>query len=84
MEKKIKIELYSKMVLIRTVEETIAERYDQQRMRCPTHLSTGQEAVSAAVGLALQNKDLAVSTHRSHGHYLGKGGDISKMIAEIY
>jgi TPP-dependent pyruvate/acetoin dehydrogenase alpha subunit len=84
MEKKIKIELYSKMVLIRTVEETIAERYDQQKMRCPTHLSTGQEAVSAAVGLALQNKDLAVSTHRSHGHYLGKGGNISKMIAEIY
>ena len=72
------------MVLIRTVEEMIAERYDQQKMRCPTHLSTGQEAVSAAVGLVLQNKDLAVSTHRSHGHYLGKGGNISRMIAEIY
>ena len=50
MEKKIKIELYTKMVLIRAVEETIAERYDQKKMRCPTHLSTGQEAVSAAVG----------------------------------
>jgi TPP-dependent pyruvate/acetoin dehydrogenase alpha subunit len=84
MEKNIKIELYSKMVLIRTVEEMISERYNQQKMRCPTHLSTGQEAVSAAVGLALQNNDLAVSTHRSHGHYLGKGGNISRMIAEIY
>jgi len=70
--------------LIRTVEETIAERYDQQKMRCPTHLSTGQEAVSAAAGLALQKTDLAVSTHRSHGHYLGKGGNVSRMIAEIY
>ena len=84
MDKKIKIELYSKMVLIRAIEEMIAERYDQQKMRCPTHLSTGQEAVSAAVGLALEDKDLAVSTHRSHGHYLGKGGNISRMIAEIY
>jgi len=84
MDKQIKIKLYSKMVLIRAVEETIAERYDEQKMRCPTHLSTGQEAVSAAVGLALQDKDLAVSTHRSHGHYLGKGGDIPRMIAEIY
>ena len=84
MEKNIKIELYSKMVLIRAVEETIAKRYDQQKMRCPTHLSTGQEAVSAAVGLVLQDKDLAVSTHRSHGHYLGKGGNTSRMIAEIY
>ena len=72
------------MVLIRTVEETIAERYQQQKMRCPTHLSTGQEAVSSAAGLALKKEDLAVSTHRSHGHYLGKGGSISKMIAEIY
>ena len=79
-----KIKLYSKMVLIRTVEETIAEKYDQQNMRCPTHLSTGQEAVSAAVGMALQKKDLVVSTHRSHGHYLGKGGNIPRMIAEIY
>ena len=84
MEKNIKLELYSKMVLIRAIEEMIAERYDQQKMRCPTHLSTGQEAVSAAVGLALEDKDLAVSTHRSHGHYLGKGGNISRMIAEIY
>jgi len=79
-----KIKLYSKMVLIRLVEETIAEKYDQQKMRCPTHLSTGQEAVSAAVGMALQKEDLAVSTHRSHGHYLGKGGNIPRMIAEIY
>jgi TPP-dependent pyruvate/acetoin dehydrogenase alpha subunit len=84
MEKNIKIKLYSKMVLIRAVEEMIAERYDEQKMRCPTHLSTGQEAVSAAVGFALQDKDLAVSTHRSHGHYLGKGGNVSRMVAEIY
>jgi len=79
-----KIELYSKMVLIRAVEEAIASRYDEQKMRCPTHLSTGQEAVSAAVGMALRSDDLAVSSHRSHGHYLGKGGNIPRMIAEIY
>jgi TPP-dependent pyruvate/acetoin dehydrogenase alpha subunit len=84
MNKEQKLKLYSKMVLIRTVEETIAKRYHQQKMRCPTHLSTGQEAVSSAVGLALSQNDLAVSTHRSHGHYLGKGGNTAKMIAEIY
>ena len=79
-----KIKLYSKMVLIRTVEESISESYNQQKMRCPTHLSTGQEAVSAAAGMALKKDDLVVSTHRSHGHYLGKGGSVSRMIAEIY
>ena len=41
------------MLLIRLVEEKIAEDYDQKKMRCPTHLSVGQEAVSAAFGLAV-------------------------------
>lgn len=66
------------------VEETIADRYAEWKMRCPTHLSIGQEAVSAAVGEALRRDDLAVSGHRAHGHYLGKGGDLKRMIAEIY
>lgn len=72
------------MARIRIVEETIAEKYKEQKIRCPTHLCTGQEAVSAAVGMALRKDDLAVSTHRAHGHYLGKGGSLPKMIAEIY
>jgi len=79
-----KIELLRHMKRIRFTEETIAERYPQQEMRCPTHLCTGQEAVPAAVGLALRKSDFVVSTHRAHGHYLGKGGDLNKMIAEIY
>jgi len=69
---------------IRMVEEAIADRYSEWKMRCPIHLSIGQEAVSAAVGEALRRDDLAVSGHRAHGHYLGKGGDLKRMIAEIY
>jgi len=38
------------MLRIRMVEEAVAGRYDEQEMRCPVHLSIGQEAV--AVGLA--------------------------------
>ncbi len=72
------------MWLIRLTEETIAERYHEQKMRCPIHLSTGQEAVAAAVGLALRKTDFCVSSHRSHGHYIGKNGDLGRMIAEIY
>lgn len=72
------------MKLIRTADEEIAYRYGEQKMRCPTHLSIGQEAVPAAVGVSLHESDLAVSTHRSHGHYLGKGGNLKRMIAELY
>lgn len=69
---------------IRHVEEEIARRYPEGKMRCPTHLSIGQEAVAAGVGLALKRDDLAVSGHRAHAHYLGKGGDLRAMLAEIY
>ena len=69
---------------IRAVEEEIARRYPEGKMRCPTHLSIGQEGVAAGVGLALQRDDLAVSGHRAHAHYLAKGGDLRAMIAEIY
>ncbi len=72
------------MVLIRVVEEMIANKYRENKMRCPTHLCTGQEAISSAVSANLKIQDTVVSTHRSHGHYLGKGGNVDKMIAEIY
>lgn len=77
-------ELFRQMLRIRCVEETIAERYAEQEMRCPTHLCTGQEGVPAAAGLALRKDDFVVSNHRAHGHYLAKGGDLPSMLAEIY
>lgn len=76
--------LLREMMRIRGVEEAIADRYAEQKMRCPTHLSIGQEAPAAAAGAALRTTDLAVSGHRAHAHYLAKGGDLAAMIAEIY
>ena len=69
------------MLKIRHTEETIAERYSEWKMRCPTHLSTGQEAVATGVCSALMSDDFVLSTHRAHAHYLAKGGDLNKMIA---
>lgn len=76
--------LLFQMRRIRAVEEGIADRYPAGTMRCPVHLSIGQEAVAAAVGLALRRDDLAVSGHRAHAHYLAKGGNLPAMLAEIY
>jgi len=78
------IELFKCMKRIRFIEETIANRYSEQKMRCPTHLSIGQEAVAAGVCLALNRDDQVFGTHRSHAHYIAKGGDIKAMIAETY
>ena len=76
--------LFYKMMRIRLVEEKIADLYPEQEMRCPTHLCIGEEAIAVGVCANLENKDIVMSNHRAHGHYLAKGGDIKALIAEIY
>jgi len=53
-------------------------------MRCPVHLSIGQEAVAVGVCEHLDRKDIVMSAHRAHAHFLAKGGDLKSMIAELY
>ena len=77
-QKKIINELYYQTYRIRSVETYIAENYSKGEMRCPTHLSIGQEAVSAALSQIMRKKDFAVSSHRAHAHYMAKGGSLKK------
>ena len=84
MLKKNTIDLFLSMLRIRMTEEAIAERYTENKMRCPTHLSIGQEAISVGVCSNLTKNDFVLSTHRAHAHYLAKGGDLKRMIAELY
>jgi pyruvate dehydrogenase E1 component alpha subunit len=76
--------MYSLMARIREVEEQVVERYPEQEIRCPTHLSIGQEAVAVGVCAALREDDHVYSTHRCHAHYLAKGGDLQAMVDELY
>jgi pyruvate dehydrogenase E1 component alpha subunit len=79
-----KIQLYKSMLRIRRVEETLAELYKQQKMRTPTHLGIGQEAVATGVCEALAMSDVIYTHHRSHSHYLAKGGNLVALVAELY
>lgn len=78
------IKLYKEIKLIRTTELTISKEYSKYKMRCPVHLSIGQEASAVGVCSAIRKTDQVVSSHRNHAHYLAKGGSLKKMIAEIY
>lgn len=78
------IHLYQEMLWIRMVEERIAHRYQEQKMRCPVHLSIGQEGAATAVCAALSRKDQVFSNHRCHAHYLAKGGSLDAMLCEIH
>ena len=84
LNKSVALEIHKKIFLIRETEEKIAQEYGNQKMRCPVHLSIGQEVVPAVLSGFLNNHDLVVSTHRGHAHYIAKNGNLKKMIAEIY
>ena len=59
------ISVYKKLFMIRHVEEQIAEKYAEQEMRCPVHLSIGQEATAVGVCINLGKEDQVLSAHRS-------------------
>ena len=79
-----KIQLYKELLRIRSVEYAIAKKYSEQKMRCPIHLSIGQEAIAVGICANLKKKDKVFTAHRSHAHYLAKGGSLKKMIAELH
>ncbi len=72
------------LITIRSVEEKIVEEYSNQEIRCPVHLSVGQEAISVGVCLNLRKEDQIVLSHRCHSSYIAKGGSIKKMVSELY
>nr|MDQ3000917.1 thiamine pyrophosphate-dependent dehydrogenase E1 component subunit alpha [Fibrobacterota bacterium] len=84
MEKPTALRLYDEMVRLRLIEERVAELYLEQEMRCPVHLCIGQEGVATGISASLGHQDYAMSGHRSHGHYLAKGGNLNGMMAELY
>lgn len=82
--KKILENLYKTMLRIRVCEESLVEPINNGEVKCPCHLYSGQEAIATGVCAALEEKDYLFGNHRSHGHYLAKGGSMDELIAEIY
>ena len=76
--------MYVSMLRIRKFEERVAELISKKEIICPCHLYIGEEAVATGVCATLRKDDLVFSTHRSHGHYIAKGGNIKSLMAELY
>src|SRR5262245_42640401 len=72
------------MLRIRRIEEEIERRYHQDQMKTPIHLVIGQEAAAVGACSALRVTDLVYSSHRTHGAYLAKGGDLVRMLCEMH
>ncbi len=84
MDEKTLVDLFRDLLYIRMVEERVCDLYSEQEMRCPVHISIGQEATAVGLSKALNKEDLVFSNHRCHGHYLAKGGNLKKFFSELY
>lgn len=82
--KELLLHFYREMLRIRLTEESLVEPITKGEIRTPVHLYSGEEAVAVGICSALLRTDYIFGNHRSHGHYLAKGGDMGRMIAEIY
>lgn len=78
------INLYRKMILIRSFEERVGELYAAKKIPGFLHLYVGEEAIAVGTCANLRNDDWITSTHRGHGHCLAKGGEPKYMLAELF
>ncbi|HYF49167.1 MAG TPA: dehydrogenase E1 component subunit alpha/beta [Planctomycetota bacterium] len=76
--------LYERMLTIRLFETLMEEEAKAGRLPGTFHSSVGQEAVAVGVCASLTHDDLVVSNHRGHGHFIAKGGDVFRIMAELY
>ena len=77
-------QLYRTMLRIRLCEESFIEPILNVDVRCPCHLYSGEEAIAAGICASLNETDYIFGNHRSHGHFLAKGGSMNELVAEIY
>ncbi len=74
---------YERMYTIRRFEEMLLENFHTGIFAGTTHTSLGQEANAVGVLSHLTDKDIVVSNHRCHGHFLAYGGDPLALFAEL-
>jgi len=77
------LSLYEGMLKIRLFEQTQSKVYVVEQEGF-THLYIGEEAIATGVCHNLNKDDYITSTHRGHGHMIAKGGDMKRMMAELY
>ncbi len=79
-----KLHLYKIMLTSREFEQKVNEMFMKGLIHGTTHLGLGQEAGHAALSGALHAEDWILPTHRGHGHFIGKGGSVHSMMAELF
>jgi TPP-dependent pyruvate/acetoin dehydrogenase alpha subunit len=75
--------LYRVMLRIRAAENRLVKLFADGEVPGFIHLSIGQEAVAAGVTSVLRPNDSIATTHRGHGHVIGRGLDLTLFFKEV-
>ncbi len=78
------INMYTKMVTARLMEEMIGELFAEGMLHGTTHLGIGQEASAIAACMTLQEGDKITLTHRNHVGCIGIGMELKYIMAEMF
>lgn len=78
------LEMYHRMLLIREFDTKVKDLWMQNTIYGLAHSYVGAEAIGVGACAALRPDDCITSTHRGHGHVIAKGGDVKKMMAELF
>lgn len=84
LEKNRLIEAYRNMRTIRDFEERVHREFATGAIPGFVHLYAGEETSAVGVCMQLGGMDFITSTHRGHGHCIGKGCDVGGMMKEIF
>ena len=83
MDKRLMVDLYRKMVILRRVDEMLFELKMKDLVMNGFYPYSGEEAVAVGVCANLMPDDAVVSTHRPQGHSLAKGSSPRQIFAEM-
>jgi pyruvate dehydrogenase E1 component alpha subunit len=70
--------------MIRLFEEAIERLFLAGRIMGTAHTCIGQEAVAVGTAAAIEARDAMTTTHRGHGHFLARGADPKRVMAELF
>ena len=82
-EKDFLLQALRRMILIRLVEEKLADCKKEGLIGGPVHLAAGQEAIAVGIAENLKADDKAFGTHRSHAQLLAINPCFYELFAEI-
>lgn len=79
----LKLRVFERMLAMRRLEEAVFDLAARGIMVGHFHVYIGQEATGAAVLQAAGPDELLLTTHRNHGHLVGRGADPGRLLAEF-